>query len=158
MQRLLTTAILVGLLVATAAAFAVTERLKLTKSPVYGTKVSQRLSPTCGCARGRAVVRFKLRRPDLLTVKVLDRNKQPVRLLVDARPATRGLQAFRWDGRTDAGVIAHDAAYRVEIHLAKGNQSEAIRVFEEYRRLLLLELGLEPTALLAELVAGIRAR
>ena len=37
MQRLLTTVTLVGLLVATAAAFAITERLKLTKSAVYGT-------------------------------------------------------------------------------------------------------------------------
>jgi hypothetical protein len=37
LQRLLTTATLVGLLVATAAAFAVTERLKLTKSPIFGT-------------------------------------------------------------------------------------------------------------------------
>ena len=42
LQRLLTTATLVGLLVATAAAFAITERLKLTKSPIYGTRVSRR--------------------------------------------------------------------------------------------------------------------
>ena len=80
MQRLLTTTILVGLLVATAAAFAVTERLKLTKSPLMpGTRVSKVLSPTCSCARSRANIRIKLRRPDLLTVTVLDGRKQPVR-------------------------------------------------------------------------------
>ena len=69
MQRLLTTAILVGLLVATAAAFAITERLKLAKSPIYGTQISKTgFSPTCGCARGQANISIKLRRADNVTV------------------------------------------------------------------------------------------
>src|SRR3979411_847343 len=38
-QRLLPPAVLIGLLVATAAAFAITERLKLEQSPVYGTQI-----------------------------------------------------------------------------------------------------------------------
>ena len=46
----------------------------------------------------------------------------------------------------------------VRIHLAEGNQSEALKAFEQYRKLLLDELGLEPTALLSELVADIRGR
>jgi len=41
LQRVLTTVTLLGLLVATAAAFAITEHLKLIKSPVYGTLVSK---------------------------------------------------------------------------------------------------------------------
>ena len=45
LQRLLTTATLVGLLIATAAAFAITEKLKLTKSAVYGTLVSHEPLP-----------------------------------------------------------------------------------------------------------------
>ena len=45
MQRVLTTATLVGLLVATAAAFAITERLKLVKSPIYGTEITSVFSP-----------------------------------------------------------------------------------------------------------------
>lgn len=125
MQRLLTTAILVGLLVATAAAFAVTERLKLTKSPIYGTIVYPKagFSPVCGCARGRAAVRIKLRRADTVTVRILDRANRTVRVLVAGTPATRGLNVFKWDGRTDGNVLAKDGVYRAEIHLADQHQT-----------------------------------
>jgi hypothetical protein len=124
LQRLLTTTILVGLLVATAAAFAVTERLKLTKSPLMpGTRVSKVLSPTCSCARSRANIRIKLRRPDLLTVTVLDARKQPVRTLVEGVDARRGLNFFHWDGRTDGNVLAHDGTFYAEVHLANQHQT-----------------------------------
>jgi DNA-binding SARP family transcriptional activator len=49
---------------------------------------------------------------------------------------------------------AHAALIRV--HLAKGNQSEALRVFERYSELLLSALGLEPTNRLTDLVSDIR--
>jgi hypothetical protein len=124
LQRLLTTAILVGLLVATAAAFAVTERLKLTKSPLMpGTKVSKVLSPTCSCARGRANIRIKLRRADILTVTVLDAQKAAVRTLVEGVDARRGLNFFHWDGRTDGNVLAHDGTFYAEVHLANQHQT-----------------------------------
>ena len=120
MQRLLTTATLVGLLVATAAAFAVTERLKLTKSPIFSTVVSPKagFSPTCGCARGRATIRFKLRHPDAVSVRILDSHKSTVRVIVDGVQASRGLNVFKWDGRTGGNVIAKDGRYSAEIHLA----------------------------------------
>jgi DNA-binding SARP family transcriptional activator/DNA-binding HxlR family transcriptional regulator len=41
-------------------------------------------------------------------------------------------------------------------HLAGGNQSEALRVFDHYHELLQSVLGLEPTALLQSLADGIR--
>jgi DNA-binding SARP family transcriptional activator len=44
----------------------------------------------------------------------------------------------------------------VRVHLAEGNQSEALRTYERYRTLLLDELDLEPTRLLSDLVASIR--
>lgn len=44
----------------------------------------------------------------------------------------------------------------VRVHLAEGNQSEALRAFDRYRTLLHDELGLEPTRLLSDLVADIR--
>jgi DNA-binding SARP family transcriptional activator len=43
------------------------------------------------------------------------------------------------------------------VHLAEGNQSEALRAFARYREQLLDELGLEPTAALQSLVREIRA-
>jgi DNA-binding SARP family transcriptional activator/DNA-binding HxlR family transcriptional regulator len=44
----------------------------------------------------------------------------------------------------------------IEVHLAEGNQSEALRVFERYRVLLYNELKLEPTPRIANLVARLR--
>lgn len=122
MQRVLTTVTIAGLLVATAAAFAITERLKLTKSAVYGTHVSARISPTCGCARGRATVFFKLRRKDDLTVTILDSQKDPVALLA-ARHFAHGPVRLQWNGRTDTGARAPDGLYRVRIHLAGQHQT-----------------------------------
>ncbi len=120
MQRLLTTVTLVGLLIATAVAFAITERLKLTKSPLMpGTRVSKAFSPTCGCARGRANIVIKLRRADVLTVKVLDAKRNPVRILVADVLTHRGFSTFRWDGRTDATTRATDGTYQAEVHLAQ---------------------------------------
>ena len=122
MQRLLTTATIAGLLIATAAAFAVTERLKLTKSAVYGTKVSRGLSPTCGCARGKAQVSFKLRKHDDLTVSVLNAQKDEVALLA-SQSFPKGLVRLKWNGRDDLGKRAPDGVYLVRIHLSGAHQT-----------------------------------
>ena len=45
----------------------------------------------------------------------------------------------------------------LRVHLAEGNQSEALRAFERYREQLLDELGLEPTVALQSLIRQIRA-
>jgi flagellar hook assembly protein FlgD len=117
LQRVLTTATLVGLLVATAAAFAITERLKLVKSPIYGTLISPVFSPVCGCARGKAVIRIKLRHGDRVTVSILDRNLQPLRTLASGERVPRGKSVFRWEGLTDFGDRAPEGTYRVQVHL-----------------------------------------
>jgi SARP family transcriptional regulator, regulator of embCAB operon len=46
----------------------------------------------------------------------------------------------------------------IQVHLAEGNQSEAVREFARYRALLQAELGLEPTPRLRHLVQGLRGR
>jgi DNA-binding SARP family transcriptional activator/DNA-binding HxlR family transcriptional regulator len=70
-------------------------------------------------------------------------------------------------GRMAAAALAARAAVNVEplresataclirAHLAKGNQSEVLRVYERYSKLLWDSLGLQPTDKLTELVAGI---
>jgi hypothetical protein len=122
LQRLLTTVTLVGLLVATAAAFAITERLKLTKSAVYGTVISTRVSPTCGCVYKRAAIFFKLRRPDDITVTVLNARGQDVALLA-ARHYPRGAVTLTWNGRDDINRRVRDGTYRVRIHLTGQHQT-----------------------------------
>ncbi len=119
MQRVLSTVVLLGLLVATAAAFAITEHLKLVRSPVYGTLVSKTLSPVCGCARGKATIRIKLRRGDDVTLTILDRQRRVVRTLADGRYLPRGPAVFVWNGLTDAGTRAPDGVYQPQIHLAR---------------------------------------
>ena len=49
-----------------------------------------------------------------------------------------------------------DSAHRlvIEIHLAEGNAYEAIQAFHRYRRLLRIELGLEPSPMIRGLLAG----
>ena len=123
MQRLLTSLTLVGLLVATAAAFAITERLKLTKSPISRTLVSRSFSPKCGCARSHARVRIVLRRADTLDVTVLDSHKHPVATLFSGQRFPRGQTKFRWDGVLDSGGPAPDGVYQVKIHLARQHQT-----------------------------------
>ena len=43
----------------------------------------------------------------------------------------------------------------IRVHIAEGNQSEALGEFERYRRLLQAELGIEPTAHLKDLLSGL---
>ena len=44
----------------------------------------------------------------------------------------------------------------IKVHLAEGNQSEALRAFDRYRTLLNKVLGIQPTTLLSDLVADIQ--
>ena len=46
----------------------------------------------------------------------------------------------------------------IQVHLAEGNQSEAVREFTRYRTLLHAELGLEPTARLRRLIHGLHSQ
>jgi FlgD Ig-like domain len=123
LQRLLSTATLLGLLILTAAAFAITEKLKLEKSPITGTQVTPAFSPVCGCALDKATISVKFRKKDTVTVTVLTSSQKPVRTLVAGAPVQRGRVGFRWDGRTDAGSRAPDGTYRVEIHLASAHRT-----------------------------------
>jgi DNA-binding SARP family transcriptional activator len=41
----------------------------------------------------------------------------------------------------------------INVHLAEGNQSEALRTFDRFSRLMYADLGLAPTPRLRELVA-----
>jgi hypothetical protein len=118
LQRLLSTAVLAGLLIATAAAFAVTERLKLEKSPVFGTDIAPHLSPG-----GRAKILLKLRHGDKVTVTIRNSGSGLVDTLAAGLRAPRGANVFHWNGRTDAGKLAPEGAYFVEIHLANQHRT-----------------------------------
>jgi hypothetical protein len=124
LQRILSTAVIVGLLAATAAAFAITERLKLTKSPIVGMKVVREyVSPT---AHTTAAFAIRFRRLDRVTVTVQDSHGNEVDTLAYRVLVPRGRRSFVWNGRTDAGSVARDGTYRMEVHFA--NQRRTILI------------------------------
>ena len=120
MQRVLTTVTLLGLLVATAAAFAITEHLKLEKSPVSIGKISSVLSPVCDCPTRKAIVRFTLRRTGRVSVAIVDAGHHRVATIAsNVLAGAHSPQHFAWDGRTDAGGEASDGVYYPRIELPR---------------------------------------
>jgi hypothetical protein len=132
LTRLPQTLIVLALLGATAAAFAVTERLKLEKSPITGTRVDKVFSPVCECARDLAEISFRLRGGQVVTVDMLDSDGDPVRTLVRNRRERAGRVTYVWDGRDDAGRIVAEGVYRPRVRLRKHGRTivlpNAIRV------------------------------
>jgi len=121
LQRILSTAVIVGLLAATAAAFAITERLKLTKSPLTGTHVIRGyVSPR---AHTTAAINVRFRRSDRTTVTMLDSHRHDVDTIAFRVLVPRGRRTFTWNGLTDAGTRAKDGTYRMEIHLANQHRT-----------------------------------
>ena len=76
---------MLALLLATAAAFAVTEHLKLQRSPIAGPMIDRIFSPVCRCERRTARVGFTLRRGGRISVAIADRDGDVVRTLVSQR-------------------------------------------------------------------------
>jgi FlgD Ig-like domain len=124
LQRVLTTVTLLGLLVATAAAFAITEHLKLIRAPIYGTLVSKVFSPTCHCSTSTAAVRFRLRHPDQVTVTIVDSNQHRVATVrTGFHMIARHAHTFPWDGRTSSGQLAPDGVYYPWVTLEHGHHT-----------------------------------
>lgn len=121
MARIASTVLVVALLAATAAAFALTEVLKLQKSPITGTKVDPVLSPVCVCQTDEAVIRFKLRERDVIDVAVIDASGEVVSALASGSAFPAGRVSLRWDGRTDDGTVLPEGEYRPRVHLREAN-------------------------------------
>jgi hypothetical protein len=118
LQRVFTTVTLLGLLVATAAAFAITEHLKLIKSDLFGTEVSKVLAPGCDCATSKAIVRIRLRHTGHVTVTIVDSAGHKVATIASSVLVhARSPQHWPWDGQTDAGGRAPDGVYHPWVHL-----------------------------------------
>jgi hypothetical protein len=115
--------VVVGLLGGSAAAFAFTEHVKLEKSPVFRTFVGKRLGPNCRCQYRHIRVRFMLRKPDRLSVVIVDSGGKVVRTLLMSTPRPAGRQQFGWDGRDDAGQVVPSGTYKPRLHLAKEHRT-----------------------------------
>jgi FlgD Ig-like domain len=122
--RLLSTLLVVGLLGGTAAAFAVTEGLKLQHSPITSTQVPLKVfSPVCGCSTSTAPIGFRLRKADRVTVQIEDDREVVVRTLVARRPVSRGRFSVSWDGRDDGGQVLPEGSYKPRVHLVHAHKT-----------------------------------
>ena len=120
MARFLPAVLVVGLLGGSAAAFAVTERLKLERSPITHTRVSKFVS----CESGRrADISFKVRHGDRLSLAIVDSDDRVVRALFDSNSVRRGRQKYNWNGRADDGKCVPDGTYKPQVHLANAHRT-----------------------------------
>jgi hypothetical protein len=123
--RVLPTALVLALLAATAAAFALTERAKLELSPIYGTQPDQVFSPDSKVAAKKvAHIRFHVRKSERIDVWVQDSHGTKVDdLLVhrDVRP--RELVQLVWDAFTPSGVGVPDGTYRPVVKLERSHRT-----------------------------------
>ena len=116
-SRLAPAVLVAALLVATSAAFVVTEKLKLTRNPIVGPQVAKFFSPVCDCATDEASILFRLRSPDRVSLEIIDSDGDVVRELARNRPQGRAPVTYLWDGRdADGGVVA-EGTYRPRVHL-----------------------------------------
>jgi hypothetical protein len=123
LSRLPQTLVALALLTATAAAFAITERLKLERSPITATRVDKIFSPVCECPRDFAIVSFVLRRPETVTLKIVDSDGETVRTLVTDRPEVKGRVSYTWDGRDDLDRLVPEGAYRPRAELQRNRRT-----------------------------------
>jgi hypothetical protein len=109
--------VVVLLLGGTAAAFVYTQGLKQTKSPIVATKVVKPFSPVCNCPTRVARIRFGLRKPDHVSISIVDSGGNVVRTLFSSEAIKSGFHGFSWDGRTDDGKLAKDGVYKARVDL-----------------------------------------
>jgi hypothetical protein len=121
MSRTLTTLLVLALLGGTAAAFAVTERLKLVPSPIIAPEVTEAFAPGCDCPTRAATVRFRLREDDRLTVSIVDEETKTVETLVQRERHGAGPVSFTWDGKG-----AEEGVYRARVQLLDARRTIVI--------------------------------
>jgi hypothetical protein len=121
--RVLSTAVVLALLMATALAFVVTESAKLEKSPIMGTKVTPLFSPS-GVTTKTADVIFRLRKTERIEAWIEDSKGNRVRDLQSPRTFKRGTRLdLVWDGFTDGGVLVPDGVYMPVVKLLRSHRT-----------------------------------
>src|SRR6266498_807956 len=120
MRRNAPTILALLLIVATATAFAVTQRLKLEPSPISRTRVSDAFSPVCRCASKAANIEFSLRRADDLRIAVRVGSGE---VIIAGGPFAQGDVHVRWDGRDASGEIVPDGTYYPLVHLERAGRT-----------------------------------
>jgi hypothetical protein len=120
MRRNAPTMLALLLIVATATAFAVTQRLKLEPSPISRTRVSDEFSPVCRCASRTASIEFSLRRADDVRIAVRTASGE---VTVAEGSFAQGDVHVRWNGRDASGQIVPDGTYFPFVQLQRAGRT-----------------------------------
>ena len=122
-SSLLVRAVFGLLVVATLAAFLVTQRLKSADPIVSRVFYQPWISPNGDGRKDAVRMRFRLPRSDRVTVSVVDEGGDEVRRLADDRLLGARTHYFHWNGRTDEGPVAADGPYRLRVSLRSQGRS-----------------------------------
>lgn len=124
MARIGSTLLVLALLGSTAAAFAVTERLKVQPSPITRVRIDDKVfSPR----HGAATIGFGLRKSGRITVSLIDGKDDVVRELISGRRVRRGFHSWAWDGRDGSGRPLPDGTYRPRVELEDTGRTIVLR-------------------------------
>lgn len=88
-----------------------------------GLTFDSHLSPNGDGRHDVTYISFRTKRPDEVTVSILDDEGEDVRTIATDRSVGKGRNRFRWNGRTSDGRVAPDGTYRVRIGLRHQGRS-----------------------------------
>jgi hypothetical protein len=109
---------MLALLAGTTTAFALTEALKLDRTPITRPKFDVLFSPVCVCRKDTARLPVTFRKADTIDAVIVSDGGDSVRTLAQGRRLPRGHFVFLWDGRDDAGGVVPDGSYRLRLSFA----------------------------------------
>ena len=144
---------MLALLAGTATAFALTEALKLDRTPVARPKFDVVFSPVCSCRRERARLPVRFRKADTVDAAIVSDGGDHVRTLTEGRRQPRGRFVFLWDGQDDSGRVVPDGSYRLRLSFESDGRTidlpNEIRVDTEPPRLEILRVAEGPLTVVA---------
>jgi hypothetical protein len=143
---------MLALLAGTTTAFALTEALKLDRTPIARPKFDVAFSPVCMCARDTARLPVRFRKADTVDAVIVSDGGDAVRALAQGRQP-RGRFVFRWDGRDDDGRVVPDGSYRLRLSFENDGRTielpNEIRVDTEPPTLEVLRVAEDPLTVVA---------
>jgi FlgD Ig-like domain len=123
LPRLAVTVLVLALLAATTTAFALTEVLKLERTPIVRPRFNVAFAPGCACPHGTARLPIRLKKPETMDAVIVDSDGDTVRTLLDASPEPMGRLVLKWDGTDDSGGIVPDGTYKVRVSFQGSDRS-----------------------------------
>jgi hypothetical protein len=123
LRRIAVTVLVLALLGGTAAAFALTEALKLEGRAISRLRVTEAFSPEATCSPRKATFAFRLRRSGAIDAVVVDADGRPVRTLASGLTREARRIRLRWDGTIDDGRRAAEGEYRLQLYLHRDDRT-----------------------------------